>query len=101
MSAPLSVENRKSRFSLRWLLLHGGVQGRRANGSVKMELLAELCEGQGGQRGGEGGRVGGGSLCRVGSTRRMGEKGGTTKDADRVVRMGSQKMREQMMKWLA
>lgn len=29
-----------------------------------------------------------------------GEKGGTTKDVDRVVAMGRQKVREQRMKWL-
>lgn len=40
-------------------------------------------------------------LCGVASTRRMGEKGGTTKDADGVVRTGRQKMREQRMKWVA
>lgn len=40
-------------------------------------------------------------LCGVGSTRRMGEKGGTTKDADGLVRTGRQKIREQMMKWVA
>lgn len=51
-------------------------------------------EGQGRQRGGAGG-------CGLGSTRRMGEKGGTTKDADGVPRMGRQKMREPMMKWVA
>lgn len=55
MSAPLSVGNRKSDFSLLWLLLHGGAWGRRAHGSVKWELLAKLCEGQGRQRGGAGG----------------------------------------------
>lgn len=51
---------------------------------------------------GEGSGVGqeGYCLCGVGSTRRMGEKGGTTKDADGVVRTGRQKMREQRMKWV-
>lgn len=66
-------------------------------GSVKWEFLAEPCEGQGGQCGGVGRLL----PVWVGSTRRMEEKGGATEVADRVVRMGRQKMRRQMMKCLA
>ena len=39
-------------------------------------------------------------LSGMGSSRRMGEKGGTAKDVDGVVIMGRQKMGEQRMKWV-